>query len=404
MRLLLITQLFDPENAIKGLSFARGLVAQGHHVEVVTTFPSYPGGKIYPGYRMRVVQIEELDGVRVVRVPSYIAHSHSAVRRLLSYVTFSVSAFCYSVFAAKHPDVIYSYYPPMVGGVASALLGLILRRPFVYDVQDLWPEAVVATGMIRNQRIIGFIEHVLGWVYRRAAAVVVLSDGYKQALLAKGVPEHKIHRVYNWCDESRLKPANIGAVSGRDTFDIVYAGNLGAAQALDHVLDAAGLLQQRSDNRVRFIFVGDGIEGDRLKKKAASMKLDNVVFKGRVAPEAVGVELDSADALLVHLSDEPVFSITVPSKTQAYLAAGKPVLMAVPGESAGIIREAGAGVVSRPCDPQDIARAALEMASADSGQMHRFGVAARTYYEETMSQKNGVAKISQILSIVAVGS
>lgn len=400
MRILLITQLFDPENAIKGLSFAKDLVALGHEVEVVTTFPSYPGGKIFPGYKMRLRQVENHGGVRVVRIPSYVAHGRSAIKRLLSYASFSAAAFFYSLFAVKRPDVIYSYYPPMVGGVAGVLLGMIRRRPVIYDVQDLWPEAVVATGMLRNQKIISGIEAVVGWVYRHAAGIVVLSDGYKNALLRKGVPANKIHRIYNWCDESRIKPVLGGHQAQKSTFDIVYAGNLGSAQALNHVIDAAALLKQQGEGRIRFVFFGDGIDGERLRQQAVALDLDNVTFRGRVPPEAISAELDAADALLVHLADEPVFAITIPSKTQAYFASGKPVLMAVAGEAADIVTAARAGFAAKPCDAESIASAALELARCKGDRLIEMGLAAKSYYAENMSQKNGVAKVSQVLEHV----
>lgn len=400
MRLQLITQLFDPENAIKGLSFVKELASQGYDVEVVTTYPSYPGGKIYPGYKMRLIQIEEIDGIRIVRVPSYIAHGRSAIKRMLSYSSFSISAFLYSIFIGKRPDIIYSYYPPMIGGIFSAMQGAIQGRPFIYDVQDLWPEALTATGMLRNQRIVRYIDLILGWVYKRASAIVVLSDGYKDALITKGVPAEKIHRIYNWCDESRINNHEIEGPEKKEHFDIAYAGNLGTAQALDYVIDAAHLVQSQN-SAIKFTFIGDGIERERLQNKVKSMNLRNVFFKGRVAPEVIGTELQKADALLVHLADDPVFRITIPSKTQAYLSMGKPILMAVSGESADIINRAGAGIVSKPCSPRDIAAAALEICQSSPAQLDSFGKSAEIFYAKHMSQKNGVNKISLLLKRAA---
>lgn len=401
MRVQVITQLFDPENAIKGLSFVKELASQGYDVEVVTTFPSYPGGEIYPGYRMRLFQVEEVEGVRIVRLPSYISHGKSAVGRLISYASFSFFAFIYCLLFSRCPSVIYSYYPPLMGGVASALLSLIRRRPFIYDVQDLWPEALVATGMLRSERLIRSVGFVINWIYRRADAIVVLSDGYKNILISKGVPESKIHRVYNWCDESRIQ-IHSGSCSDtkKEYFDIAYAGNMGPAQALTYVLKAAKILQDEGDNAIRFTLIGDGIECNDLKQQATLLGLGNVLFKGRVLPELVGAELQAADALLVHLADEPVFSITIPSKTQAYLAMGKPILMAVAGESAELIEKAGAGIVSSPCAPEEIARVALAMSKSSPSQLSSFGERARGFYVNNMSQKKGVEKISLLIRML----
>lgn len=400
MRVLLLTQLFDPENAIKGLSFAKGLVLRGHEVEVVTTFPSYPGGKIYPGFKMRWRQVENIGGVRVVRVPSYISHGRSTFKRLMSYTSFSFCALLYSLFGAKRPDVIYSYYPPVIGGVAAAILGLLRRRPMIYDVQDLWPEAVVATGMIQSPRIIRPIESLVRWVYRRAAAVIVLSDGYKSAVEMKGVPGDKVFRIFNWSDEARSEwrtSPDDSKENKCDRFEITYAGNLGAAQALDHVLRAAALLQESGDNKIRFVFVGDGVEKARLQDMASELRLRNVKFEKRVSPEKISEILGASGALLAHLAAEPVFAITVPSKTQAYLAAGKPILMAVDGESADIVRRSGAGVAVMPCDSTDIARGASELSKKSDDELAEMGEVARRFYEKEMSQNNGIDRTVEVL-------
>jgi len=397
VRVQIITQLFDPENAIKGLSFVKELASHGYDVEVVTTFPSYPGGVIYPGYRMRLFQVEYVEGVRIVRLPSYLSHGKSAVGRLISYASFSFFAFIYCLIFSKRPDVIYSYYPPMMGGVTSALLGLIRKRPFIYDVQDLWPEALVATGMLKGERVIRCLDSIINWIYRRASAIVVLSDGYKNTLISKGVPEKKIYRVYNWCDETRIKINSAFCSDAKEYFDVVYAGNMGPAQALTYILKAAKILQDEGNNKIRFTLIGDGIECNDLKQQAAFLGLNNVLFKGRVPPELVGAELQAADALLVHLADEPVFSVTIPSKTQAYLAMGKPILMAVAGESAEIIEKARAGIVSPPCVPEEIARVTLAMSKSSPSQLVSFSECAKNFYINNMSQRNGVEKISFLI-------
>jgi colanic acid biosynthesis glycosyl transferase WcaI len=399
MRILLITQLFDPENAIKGLSFAKSLVSLGHEVEVVTTFPSYPGGKIFTGYKMQWKQVEYIDGVRIVRVASYISHGHTALKRFASYTSFSLAALLYSLVGAKRADIVYSYYPPMVGGIVGVLISKLKRSALIYDVQDLWPEALVAAGISEKSTGFKIIEKIMNWIYHRSSAIIVLSNGYKQALINKGIPAEKIHRVYNWCDESRMKVAetsNLFSNNAKSSFDILYAGNMGAAQALHFVIQAAEKLQQMGRQDIRFVFLGNGIELENLKKQASSLKLTNVIFKGHVAPELVSAELQAADALLVHLASNPVFDITVPSKTQAYLAAGKPILMAVAGESAKIIKLANAGIVSLPCNPADIAAGAISMAEASAEQLFAFATSARKYYLNNMSQMNGVEQISRI--------
>ena len=348
---------------------------------------------------MQWKQVEYIDGVRIVRVASYISHGHTALKRFASYTSFSLTALLYSLVSAKRADIVYSYYPPMVGGITGVLISLLKHSALIYDVQDLWPEALEAAGISEKSTGFKVVEKIMNWIYHRSTAIIVLSNGYKQALINKGIPAEKIHRVYNWCDESRMKVAetsNYFSNNTKSSFDILYAGNMGAAQALHFVIQAADKLQQMGRQDIRFIFLGNGIELENLKKQAASLKLSNVIFRGHVAPELVGAELQAADALLVHLASNPVFDITVPSKTQAYLAAGKPILMAVAGESAEIIKLANAGIVSLPCNAADIAAGAISMAEASAEQLFAFATSARKYYLNNMSQMNGVEQISRI--------
>ncbi|WGS50622.1 glycosyltransferase family 4 protein [Paraburkholderia sp. D15] len=399
MRILFVSQLFDPENSIKGLEFARRLQALGHEVEVVTTFPSYPGGKVFDGYKLRWRQIENLDGVRVVRLPTFISHGRSAVKRMLSYASFgAVSAF-YALFVARKPDVIYAYYPPVIVGLTAALVRTFRRTPFVYDVQDLWPEALVATGMLREGRVTRVIDRLCGLIYRKASRTVVLSDGYRRALESKRVPSQKIVRIFNWCDEGRTNPER-GATEGifdASRFNVLYAGNLGAAQALTHVIDAARIVQEHGDTKIRFTFLGAGVEADKLKRMTAELGLNNVAFLPQVPVDRVSGILAAADVLLVHLADAEVFEITIPSKTQAYMMVGRPILMAVRGEAARIVKDADAGLVVEPCQPEQLAQAALRMSGLPPEQLADMGRRGREYYVAKMSMENGVKQVDSVL-------
>lgn len=399
VRILFVSQLFDPENAIKGASFARSLQDMGHEVEVITTFPSYPGGRVFTGYRQQWRQVEDMNGVRVVRVPTYVSHGQSAIKRMASYASFALSAGVYAMFSARKPDVIYAYYPPVLVGLLALMLGWLRRVPYVYDVQDLWPEALVATGNVRaDSRLTKAIEHFCRWVYSRAARVVVLSEGYRDALIRKGVPGSKIVRVYNWCDENRMQVANCmpsgwADVPGR--FRVLYAGNLGAAQGLAHVVDAAGKLHQAGHTDIQVVFLGGGVERDALVLRAKN--LPNVTFLPAVKVDEVGNYLAAADALLVHLADDPVFDITIPQKTQAYLLAGKPILMAVRGEAASLVSTAGAGLVVPPENAELMAQAMLRLSNLTEAELLVQGNNGLKFYREKMSAAHGIGAIEEML-------
>lgn len=406
VRVLLLTQWFDPEPTFKGMVFARELVRQGFEVEVLTGFPNYPGGKLYPGYRMRWLQREVIDGVRVTRVPLYPSHDQSAIRRILNYVSFAASALFYGLFAIRRCDVMYAYHPPLTVGIAASLIRLCRRIPVVYDIQDMWPDTLRATGMIRNARVLGAVDTVCRWVYRCVDHIVVLSPGFKRLLIERGVPAHKIDVICNWADEVSLS-APVGTLPdtfpGPDRFRLVFAGNMGKAQALGTVLDAAALLQT-SESRVSFVFIGGGVEVDSLKRRAAESGLCNVTFIPPVPMAEVGTLLDAADALLVHLRRDPLFTITIPSKTQAYMSVGKPLLMAVDGDAADLVRESGGGVVAASEQAEAIAEAAQSLAALSSEARSAMGRRAQAYYRERLALGVGVARFGDIFRRLATGS
>ena len=397
-RVLLLTQWFDPEPTLKGMVFARELVREGYEVEVVTGFPNYPGGKVYPGYRIRLLQREVIDGVHITRVPLYPNHDQSAIKRVLNYASFAASATIYGVFMAKRADVMYAYHPPLTVGMAAALIKLCRRIPVVYDIQDMWPDTLRATGMLNNPKALNLVARVCRWVYRRMDHIVVLSPGFKRLLLERGVPESKLSVIYNWVDEAALgAPAGQvpAAFPGADQFRILFAGNMGKAQALDTVLNAASLLQTRG-SRVCWVMLGGGVEVERLKAEAAKRQLANVVFLPAVPMAEVGAYLNAADALLVHLRKDPLFEITIPSKTQAYMTVGKPLLMAVDGDAADLVRQSSGGVVAESGNPEALACAAEQLAAMPTDALAAMGDKAQRFYREHLALAEGVRKFVEI--------
>ncbi|MHC8315355.1 glycosyltransferase family 4 protein [Pseudomonas sp. LB3P31] len=397
IRVLMFTQWFDPEPTFKGLVFARELVAQGFEVEVVTGFPNYPGGKLYPDYKMKLLQREVIDGVQVTRVPLYPSHGQSGVGRLLNYISFAASILLYGLFRAKKPDVIYAYHPPLTVGIATALVRFFRRVPVVYDVQDMWPDTLKATGMFSNEKLLKVVSRVCDWVYAHVDQIVVLSPGFKRLLIERGVPSQKIDVIYNWCAEdlvcssSSNPPANFPETSA---FRILFAGNMGKAQSLDTVIATAELLQEKG-SEVAFIFLGGGVETARLAALAKSRRLDNVFFLPAVPMSEVGGYLSSADALLVHLKKDPLFTITIPSKTQAYMAAGKPILMAVDGDAADLVRDAECGVVSESDNPQALAGAVQDLIDVSVQGHKQMAENGLEFYHRELSLKVGVKRFGE---------
>ena len=402
MRILMLSQWFDPEPTFKGLAFARELMRLGHEVQVLTGFPNYPGGKLYEGYRVRLLQRENYGGISVLRVPLYPSHDGSALRRIANYVSFAVASAIMGVFLVKQADVMYVYHPPATVGFAAAFISFFRRIPFIYDIQDLWPDTLAATGMLKNGAVLRMVGAACRFVYGRSAKLVVLSPGFKKVLCERGVPEDKIEIIYNWCDEANMrKPGNKAQrheLSGR--FNVLFAGTMGRAQALDAVLDAAALVAA-SDPQVQFVFVGGGIDVERLKQRSSDLGLTNVIFFSRMPPLEIGSLLAACDVLLVHLRDDPLFRITVPSKTQAYMAAGRPVLMAVRGDAAELIRTAEAGVFCLPEDSKSIADAVRKMHTMTQDDLAAMGQNGKRFYDKNLSLAVGVKMFETVFASVA---
>lgn len=402
VRLVVLTQWFEPEPAMRGLSFATELAARGFEVEVVTGFPNYPGGRVYEGYRIKALQRERVGAVNVTRLPLYPSHDSRKMGRLLNYVSFFLAASIYLLFFARRADAIYAYHPPLTVGMAAAFVRVVRGIPVVLDVQDMWPDTLRATGMVNSERILRIVDFFCRWTWRQVDRITVLSEGFHTLLRDRGVNQEKVRVIYNWAPETTTADPPIeppAALVNRGRLRVLFAGNLGAAQALDSVLLAAGILAERNA-RVDFFFLGSGIEESRLQHDAAEMKLTNVRFLPRVPASEVGVWLAAADCLLVHLRDDPLFAITIPSKTQAYLAAGKPLVMAVAGDAAELVMQSGGGVVVPPQDPKALADALSELADMSMEELAGMGAKSRSFYLERLSFKRGVDQFVQLFEEV----
>lgn len=402
MKILLLTQWFDPEPTFKGLAFAKELKRQGHEVQVLTGFPNYPGGKIYDGYKLRLYQREEIEGISILRVALYPNHDSSALKRILNYISFAFMAMLFGIFATKKADVIYAYHPPLTVGVAAVFIKLFRRTPIVYDIQDMWPDTLKATGMLNNNKILNIIGLVCKLVYRFVDHIVVLCPGFKKLLIERNVPKEKISVIYNWCDEQGLTQAEPAKLEYRqfmqNKFNIVFAGNMGKAQALDIILEVAKNLQDFPD--IQFVFVGGGTETDRLKQRSINEGIPNAIFIPRMPMAEVGGVLELSNLLLVHLKKDPLFEITVPSKTQAYMAMGKPILMAVAGDAAELVQKAQCGCIAISEDAASIQQAILEIYQLPASEQQKMGVNARNFYIQELSLESGVKQFVSIFEKV----
>ena len=375
MNILFLTENFPPEtNASATRVYERACfwVRWGHDVTVVTTAPNFPQGRLYQGYQNRWRQTETVDGIRVVRVKSFIAPNRGTLLRMLDFLSFMVTG---TIAACREPrpDVVAATSPQFFAAVAGWLVGAVRRVPFVFELGDIWPASIVAVGALKEGTALRLMERLELYLYRRAACVVALTPAFKRNLERRGIDASKIAVVINGVDLDRYSPAKrdrdfARAWSVEDAFVVGYVGTHGMAHGLTNVLDAAERVRDRP--RIRFMLVGDGAERDGLIKAASERGLDNVVFVPPQPKESMPAVWSVCDVALVHLRNLETFTEVIPSKTFEAMAMGLPILLAAPdGEASRILADDGAGIHVAAEDPAALADAVRDL--ADNGDRRR---------------------------------
>ncbi len=363
MKILFLTENFPPEtNAAATRVFERACywAKWGHQVTILTCAPNFPHGEVFDGYQNRWRQIEDISGLRVVRVKTYIAANQGTLRRTLDFTSFMASAFCAGLFEAK-PDLVVATSPQFFAAVGAWALAAVRRRPFVFELGDLWPASIVAVGAMADSVLIRGLEKLELFLYRRAACVVALTHAFKADLVRRRIAADKIAVVINGVDLWRYGPRPRDAALARQwgldgRFVIGYVGTHGMAHGLGNVLDAAERLRNRPE--IRFLLAGSGAERAELIADARSRELTNVVFMEPQPKEKMPQVWSLCDVALVHLRDSPVFRDVIPSKIFEAMGMGLPILMAAPtGEASAILEADGAGVSVPPEDPDALAEA-----------------------------------------------
>ena len=404
MRIGLISHFYTPEPLAIPAGIAAGLCDRGHDVRVLTGFPNYPSGRLYDGYRIRARRHEVIDGIGVTRVAVYPSHDRSAVRRAANYLSFAAGAATLGLATLRSADLAYVYFSPATAAVPAVVLRALRGTPYVLHVQDMWPEAVLESGMLGSgaARTLGdrLLTPACAGLYRRAAAVIAIAPTMREQLLARGVRPDRAYTVPNWTDETLFRPAPCDPAAAAELgtagrFTVMYAGNLGAYQALETAIAAAARLRDLPE--FQLVLAGSGIAEERLRALAASLGAGNVRFLPHRPPERMAALARAADIHLVSLRDLPIFAGTIPSKTQSLLAAGLPVIAAVPGDAADLVRGAGAGIVCPPEDVAALAAAFRRAAALPAVRLAEMGRRARAYYEDHLSMRTALGEIDMIV-------
>lgn len=386
MKVLLLTQYFWPETfGINAL--AQSLQGKGIHLTVLTGKPNYPDGAIFDGYSAKGCVHENFEGIEVIRMPLFPRGYRSPTRLLLNYFSFIASGMIFGswLLRGRRFDAIFVYAPsPVLQALPAIWLARQKKAPFILWVQDLWPESLAATGFIKNRLILNLVTSVVRFIYRHTDSILIPSKAF-YAPIAKLVERaDKIHYYPNpWVEEAGQTGEEDNATSSLATdiasgFSVVFAGNLGTAQSLETVIDAAERLQ-RDGTHARFFLIGSGSMSAWLENEISKRNLKNVLLPGRFPPTSMRHFYKAASALLVSLRNEPIFAYTVPSKVQGYLAAGRPIIAALNGEGARLIEEAGAGIACPAGDGAALAAAVEELFQLAADKRAEMGENARSY-------------------------
>lgn len=363
MQVLFITDNFPPErNAPASRVYEQACywVRWGHQVTVLTCAPNFPEGKVYEGYRNRWYQVDVMDGIRVVRVKTFIAANAGVGLRTLDFLSFMIMAFFVGLFQTR-PDVVVATSPQFMAVVGGYLLAAVRGLPFVFELRDLWPASIEAVGAVRDSVLLRRLEQLELFLYHGSTKVVALSPAFKDNLVKRGVSPDHVAVVISGVDMGRYSPRPadpvlIEELGLRDCFVVGYLGTHGMAHALDRVLEAAELL--RDSPAVRFLFIGAGAARDSLIAEASRRRLTNVIFLPAQAKDKMPAYWSICDVALVHLKNAPLFATVIPSKIFEAMGMGKAILLAAPaGEATRIVAGAGAGVIVPPEEPAQLASA-----------------------------------------------
>ena len=402
MRILIISIAFAPEligNAPLVTELATDLAKQGHQVTVITGFPQHGLSEIPERYRRKLFLKEDFDGVRIIRCYNYASAQKSFLNKMLSYVSFPLSSTLSGLIAGEY-DIIFTLSPPLWLGLSAYLIGKTKGIPFVYNVQDLFPEAAVKLGALSNEYAINFFEKLERFVSTKAKCVLVICDSFRDSIVSKGIPNHKVVVIPNWVDTDFIRPMaknnefreenDIG-----NRFVILYAGAIGFSQPLEIVLECAKSMANNPE--ILFVIVGSGVKKEQLQEQAKQMSLKNIRFFDSQPRSKLPTLLASADVSLVMLKTG-IATVSFPSKIYGIMASGRPIIASLDKNSDAwnIIKEAQSGFWVEPENAEKLVET-IEILYRNRELCVKYGANGRKYVVENNSRKKITAAYGQLL-------
>lgn len=367
MKVVIICQWFPPEYAPIGVmlhELAQDITNKGHKLTIITGFPNHPAGVLFEGYKKKLFMEEMAGGVKTIRCYLYTSPIKTFSRRILNYLTFALTSFVAALRLEKQ-DILFMVSPPLTNGVVALILSKLKGFNFVLNVQDIYPDAAISASIIKSRLLIKWLKKIELTIYRAATKVTVISEGFKENLLEKGVPESKISVIYNWIDTEEITPVpkdnNFARQHGlTDKFVVLYSGTIGMISGADILLHCAERISAIED--ILILFVGEGVIKERIIKNAEKRRLKNVQFLPLQPREILSEVQSSSDVSVVTLL-KGKGKASVPSKVLGYMAAAKPVLASVDvnSDTKKIIEKARCGICVDAEDAQGLTDAILQL-------------------------------------------
>jgi len=364
MRILLVSEFFPPERGPTGHMFyelGADLAQRGHQITVITGFPNHPYGEIFGGYRKRLWQVENIKGMRVIRVWLFTSPNRRTLSRIMTFLTFTITS-SLAILLAGRQNIMFAVLQPLSVGLIYPIFGMLTKTKVVFNLQDLHPDAAIDAGLVSNRLFIKVLRTAEVWSYRLADHICAICNVFREHVISKGISPSKVSVIYNWIDVDEIRPlprvnkfrSRIGLAS--DDFVVLYAGNIGYSSGADIILKVAKCLQRRAE--IKFLFIGEGPAKDKLQKFSRKEDLSNVLFFPFQPRDAVPFVQATSDVSLVIM--QPGWakkSVGFSSKVLAYMAAARPVVASVDldSEMAQLVKEAQCGLVTPAGDAQALA-------------------------------------------------
>ena len=364
MKILFITDNFPPEvnaPAARTYDHCKRWVDMGEDVTVITCATNFPQGKVYEGYKNRLYQSEMVDGIKVIRVWSYISANEGFLKRIIDYTSFSFMAFWAGLF--KPCDVVIATSPQFFTVFTGWALSKLKRRPWVFELRDLWPESIITVGAMSKKKAIEVFEKIEHFMYRSADMIIPVTNAFKEHLVSRGIQENKIKVITNGVDPKKFLPIEknrklLEKLNLKDKFIIGYIGTHGMAHSLDFIINC---LPEVTDPSIHFLFVGDGAAKKEVQQSAEQLQLANATFLPPVSKNDVSDYVGISDAVLVPLKKSDTFKSVIPSKIFESAAMQKPILLGVDGHAREILEEFDAGLYFEPENKDEFLKAVNEI-------------------------------------------